>query len=402
MKLTETSNDMVATHTPAPRTQRQSDSNTTPAFRSEPEFDFATVWKRYSRLGPGTAVEEEIVEQFLPLVRAVVGRVAMSLPSHVSGEDLYSAGLVGLLNALRRFNPKSGASFETYARVRIRGAVFDELRRLDWVPRSIHDKARKVEKVMRELEQRKGKAPSDAEMAKALKISVEEFQELAEEIKPATFVCLDSVRGADADDGDSQYESVADETQVHPAEATMAHEMAHLITERLDKLPEMQRKVLALYYFEDLRLREIADRFGVTESRICQIHSQAILALKIVRSETGIVSTSSTRAELVRFRVCGSIPFLANIPPLSPCSGYPPRHRRTDTPEDGFAGIAPVAQFPPMPTGSMTWRAMSGSGARIGIAPITTASSSPPEAWHAIHRDRPAVSIQMSQVCRNA
>jgi RNA polymerase sigma factor for flagellar operon FliA len=255
-------------------------STATSSFKSGLAFDSVTIWRRYLRTGPGTAVEDQIIEHYLPLVRAVVSRVAMSLPTHVSGEDLYSAGLVGLLNAVRRFNPKSGASFETYARVRIRGAVFDELRRLDWVPRSIHDKARKVAKVMRELEQRKGKAPSDAEMAKALKMSVDEFQELLEEIKPATFVCLDSAQFADSDEANSHYESVADEKQVHPAEATMANEMAHLITARLDKLPEMQRKVLALYYFEDLRLREIAERFGVTESRICQIHSQAILGLR--------------------------------------------------------------------------------------------------------------------------
>ena len=209
-----------------------------------------------------------------------MGRILMTLPTYVSGDDLFSAGLVGLLNAVRRFNPKSGTAFQTYARLRIRGAVFDELRRLDWVPRSVHDKARKVEAAMRQLEQKKGKAPSDSEMAKALRMTVDDYQQLLDEIKPATFVCLDSVRGGETEDGNSQYESVADERQINPGEDAIVHEMARLVTERLDELPEMQRKVLALYYFEDLRLREIAERFGVTESRICQIHAQAITSLR--------------------------------------------------------------------------------------------------------------------------
>ena len=108
-------------------------------------------------LRSGQFQENSLVEQHLPLVRTVVGRLAMTLPSHVNVDDLYSAGLVGLLNAVRRFNPKSGCSFESYARVRIRGAIFDELRRLDWVPRSVHEKARKIEKVMQELTQRTGR-----------------------------------------------------------------------------------------------------------------------------------------------------------------------------------------------------------------------------------------------------
>src|SRR3954465_15939246 len=120
--------------------------------------------KRYKKVGPGNAAEAQIVEEYLPLVKTVVGRLAMSLPPHVDIEDLFSSGLVGLLNAVRNFDPKGGSSFESYARVRIRGAVFDELRRLDWVPRSVHDKARKVQGVMEQLEQRYGRLPKEEEI----------------------------------------------------------------------------------------------------------------------------------------------------------------------------------------------------------------------------------------------
>ena len=142
------------------------------------------LWRRYAKSGPGSDLENQLVEQFLPLVKAVVGRLAMTLPSHVNSDDLYSAGLVGLLNAVRRFDLKSGSSFEHYARVRIRGAVFDELRRLDWVPRSVHDKAKKVERVMQELSQSNGNVPTDIEMARALNLTLNQYEELIEEIRP--------------------------------------------------------------------------------------------------------------------------------------------------------------------------------------------------------------------------
>ncbi|HAV63123.1 MAG TPA: FliA/WhiG family RNA polymerase sigma factor [Verrucomicrobiales bacterium] len=263
----------------APAARRESDTGTAVAV-AEPAPTREQLWKRYARARAGSDVEEQLVEQYLPLVKTVVGRLAMTLPSHVDIEDLYSAGLVGLLNAMRNFDQRNGTSFETYARLRIRGSVFDELRKMDWVPRSIHDKARKIQAAMGELEQAKGRAPTESEMASALNLSLADYQQWMKDVRPATFICLDAAASSESDDGPAQYESVADPAYVDPVEQTSRREMTRLIADRLEELPEMQRKVLALYYFEDMRLREIAEAFGLTESRICQIHSQAILSIK--------------------------------------------------------------------------------------------------------------------------
>lgn len=259
----------------------------------ERRVDPAKLWKRYAKSRPGSKIEDQLVHQYLPLVRTVVGRLAMTLPAHAATEDLYSAGLVGLLHAVRRYNHKAGVLFETYARVRIRGAVFDELRKLDWVPRSVHDKARKVEEVMRKLEQKKGRVPNNAEMAEALDISEPEYEQLLNEIRPATFVCLDSVRSAEQEGEATQHEAVADASVPDPSHNTERRELSRIIASRLQTLPDMQRKVLALYYFEDLRLREIAEVFGVTESRISQIHAAAILSIKSYLAKHDTIQTQT-------------------------------------------------------------------------------------------------------------
>jgi len=253
---------------------------TVPPVTDEPHANQRDLWRRYAKSGAGSASENSLIEQYLPLVKTVVGRLAMTLPSHVNSDDLYSAGLVGLLHAVRRFDQKCGCSFEHYARMRIRGAILDELRRLDWVPRSVHEKAKKVANTMQELAQRQGCIPTDKQMARALRLSLSDYESLLEEVRPAAYVCLDSLQDRDGENSGDNYDLVADNAQADPRAGTAQREMARLIEDQLKQLPEMQRKVLALYYVEDLRLHEIAEVFGVTESRICQIHAKAILALK--------------------------------------------------------------------------------------------------------------------------
>jgi RNA polymerase sigma factor for flagellar operon FliA len=213
----------------------------------------------------------------------------MTLPDHVDQDDLNSAGLIGLLQALRNYDPSSGNSFETYARLRVRGAMLDELRRMDWVPRTVHEKSRKIQDTIAQVEQRLGRVPSDAEVAKAMNLSLSEYSDLLAEIRPATFICLDAACISEGGDASSLCDVIADPSANGPVEQASCNELKKIILQRLRELPETQRKVLALYYGEDLHLREIAELLGLTESRICQIHSQAILSIRayVQRLESG-------------------------------------------------------------------------------------------------------------------
>jgi RNA polymerase sigma factor for flagellar operon FliA len=246
------------------------------------------LWQRYHRTGDAPA-ENALIEQYLPLVRSALGRLAMTLPEHVDQDDLNSAGLIGLLQALRNYDPSSGSSFETYARLRVRGAMLDELRRMDWVPRTVHEKSRKIQDTIAQVEQRLGRVPTDAEVARAMNLSAAEYGDLLAEIRPATFVCLDAACNVDGCDSGSLCDVVADPSAEGPVEQVSRNELKQIILQRLKELPATQRKVLALYYGEDLHLREIAELLGLTESRICQIHSQAILSIRayVQRLESG-------------------------------------------------------------------------------------------------------------------
>jgi RNA polymerase sigma factor for flagellar operon FliA len=235
---------------------------------------FSAVWRAYG----DTLSEEENLKSHMPLVRSVVDRMRASLPPHVDVEDLYSVGLLGLIQALRRFDPTLGVTFASYATMRIRGAVLDELRRADWMSRSLRVKAKKLTDVIASIEQRVGRPATEAEVAEELGISSEEYSHLLDELRPLSYVELDS--GAGEEEDSSMHDLVPDENQTTASDQAMKNELIKLVVDRLQKLPEMQRKILAMYYFDNLRLAEIAKVFGVTESRICQIHTQAVLSLK--------------------------------------------------------------------------------------------------------------------------
>lgn len=223
--------------------------------------------------------EDALVQDHVRLVRHIVERVKMTLPAHLEVEDLYGAGLTGLVQAARKFDPSQGTSFASFASARIRGAVLDELRRMDWMSRSCRGKAKRLAETISELEQRFGREVTEAEVASELSLTSEEYSELLDEVRPISHVELDAECGED--DGDTTlHDLIADEAQETASDHLLKKEMIQLALARLQRLPDMQKKVLAMYYFENMRLAEIAAVFGVTESRICQIHTQAVLSLR--------------------------------------------------------------------------------------------------------------------------
>jgi len=247
------------------------------------------LWRLYQQQS-GISTENDLVECYLPLVGAILGRLAGTLPDEVDREDLFSAGLLGLLTALRKFNPSTGVPFDSYARQRIRGAMLDEIRRMDWVPRAIRAKARHFQETLSRLEQELGRSPTKAESARTLKLTLAEYDELLEEIRPAQFIRLDSSAENDPEGETALGEVFAEPDQINPFEQASTSELKQVIFKKLKQMPGLQQRVLTLYYIEGLYLHEIATVLNLTEGRICQIQSQAVQSLRayLKRYENGI------------------------------------------------------------------------------------------------------------------
>jgi RNA polymerase sigma factor for flagellar operon FliA len=249
--------------------------------RNRKAIELKDLWTRYKDERDEKA-REQLVLAYAPLVKYVAGRMSSGLPSHVEEADLISYGLLGLIAAIERFEPEREIKFETFAITRIKGSIIDELRSLDWVPRSVRTKAREIEKVNARLEHQLQRAPADQEMATALGMSVDEFQESLVRITGSSVVALDELWTVSDASGDqvSLLDTIEDPQAVDPAAEVDTTEMKDRLAGAIAALPEREKLVVALYYYENLTLREIGDVLGVTESRVSQLHTKAVLRLK--------------------------------------------------------------------------------------------------------------------------
>jgi RNA polymerase sigma factor FliA len=250
------------------------------AGAAQGDEELRMLWRRYRERGDGAA-RDRLILTFAPLVKYVAGRMRSALPSHVDEADLISYGLVGLINAVERFDHTRRVKFETYATTRIKGAIIDELRALDWVPRSVRARARAIEKKSVELESRLHRAPTDEELATALGMELDEFQEALTQISNASIVALDEMWSVSpGGEPVSLMDTLGDARAGDPADLLDVTELRDTLADAIARLPERERIVVALYYYDNLSLKEIGEILGVTESRVSQLHTKAVLRLK--------------------------------------------------------------------------------------------------------------------------
>jgi RNA polymerase sigma factor for flagellar operon FliA len=244
-------------------------------------IELKDLWRRYKRDGDERA-RERLVVAYSPLVKYVSGRMASGLPAHVEEADLISYGLGGLISAIERFELEREIKFETYAITRIKGSIIDELRSLDWVPRSVRARARAIERANTKLEHKLQRAPTDEEMSKELEMTVGDFQDALLQISNSTVAALDELWTVSDASGDSVslLDTLQDPGAPDPAAVMDATDLKDRIADAIARLPEREKLVVALYYYENLTLREIGEVLGVTESRVSQLHTKAVLRLR--------------------------------------------------------------------------------------------------------------------------
>jgi RNA polymerase sigma factor for flagellar operon FliA len=240
-----------------------------------------SLWLQYRKTGD-QGLRDRLILTYAPLVKYVAGRLGSGLPAHVDEGDLVSYGLLGLIGAIERYEPDRDVKFETYAIARIKGAIIDELRAMDWVPRSVRSRAREIERAIAELEAKLGTAPTDEQIAAKVGITVEELEDSLSEIARSSIAALDELWTVSGGEGDqiALIDTIEDTDAPDPQSSLSQTEMKEAIADAIARLPEREKLVVTLYYYEELTLREIGEVLGVTESRVSQLHTKAILRLK--------------------------------------------------------------------------------------------------------------------------
>lgn len=248
----------------------------TVAIDSTTELD--SVWSRFKETGD-QADRDHLIVYYAPLVKYVASRVAAGLPQSVDQADLVSFGMFGLIDAIAKFDPARGYKFETYAIARVKGSILDELRSIDWVPRSVRSKAKSVERAMMKLEAQLHRAPTDIEIAEELDLTVDQLNGIYHQISSLGIVALDEMLSFNSGESLTFGDTLADRAD-GPGGTYERVEMRQLLAEAINRMTEREKVVLTLYYYESLTLAEIGRVLGVTESRVCQIHTKAVMHLK--------------------------------------------------------------------------------------------------------------------------
>ena len=238
------------------------------------------LWASYTR-ERSAAQKEKLLVTYLPLVKQVASRMKMSLPHSVCLDDLVGSGILGLINSVENFDPSLGFKFETYAIPRIRGAILDGLRDYDWVPRSIRAKEKQHESTLTGLEAKLGRVPTEEEVAEAMGLTISEYHKLLDEVGATTMLSFDRpISGSDQDASGSLYDLVEDARHDNPLDMMERKEIKRLIIDLINRLPEQEKLVIALYYYEELTLKEIGRVLDISESRVSQIHTKIIASMK--------------------------------------------------------------------------------------------------------------------------
>lgn len=243
------------------------------------ENSHETLWETYE-VTKSEKIRERLLLNYLPLVRQIAGGIMGKLPSSVSVDEMIDAGVIGLLESIDRFDKKAEVKFETYAFTRVRGAMMDELRKMDWAPRSLRDKSKRVEDARRRLVERNGRQPDNFELAEELDIPLQKYYRLSKEISAINPISLDQEFVSGQGETTNMYDIIPDKDAISPIENIEDNELKARMVSEIEKLPQKEKLVVALYYYEELTLREIGEILNLSESRVSQIHSKVMKELK--------------------------------------------------------------------------------------------------------------------------